>query len=298
MTFKSYTHVERWGTTEVEGIELGTCYIFPKLDGTNAQIWVYNDLIQTGSRKRVLSLEEDNAGFHKFITGDIDRYIKFFKEHTNVRLYGEFLCPHTLTTYQDDAWRRFWVFDVFDEKTERYLPYDVYQPWLETHGIDYIPPLCIMKNATYETLVKELDNNTFLIRDGAGVGEGLVCKNYEFQNRYGRMAYAKIVSNDFKTKHTKEMGPTQKLMAEMVEHKIVRQYVTPTLVNKTYTKIVTECDGWSSKYIPRLLQTVYYDLIREESWAFVKDFKQPTIDFKKLNMLTIMKVKELLPEVF
>ena len=40
MEFKKYQHVERFGNIEVEGIELGKCYIFPKIDGTNASIWI------------------------------------------------------------------------------------------------------------------------------------------------------------------------------------------------------------------------------------------------------------------
>ena len=40
MEFLKYQHVERVGTSEVENIELGTCYVFPKIDGTNASIWI------------------------------------------------------------------------------------------------------------------------------------------------------------------------------------------------------------------------------------------------------------------
>lgn len=57
-------------------------------------------------------------------------------------------------------------------------------------------------------------------------------------------------------------------------------------------------DGWNSKYIPRLLSTVYHDLITEESWNFVKKLKQPKIDFCRLLKLCNHKVKEILPEVF
>ena len=40
MKFEKYQHVERFGTSEVEGIELGRTYVFPKLDGTNASVWL------------------------------------------------------------------------------------------------------------------------------------------------------------------------------------------------------------------------------------------------------------------
>ena len=32
MDFRKYQHIERFGTTEVDGIELGKCYVFPKID--------------------------------------------------------------------------------------------------------------------------------------------------------------------------------------------------------------------------------------------------------------------------
>ena len=41
MEFKKYQHIERLGTLEVEGIELGTCYVFPKIDGTNGSNLVW-----------------------------------------------------------------------------------------------------------------------------------------------------------------------------------------------------------------------------------------------------------------
>ena len=41
--FKKYQHVERLGTSEVQGIENGMCYVFPKIDGTNASciMWTW-----------------------------------------------------------------------------------------------------------------------------------------------------------------------------------------------------------------------------------------------------------------
>ena len=38
MEFTKYQHIERLGTTETNGIEMGMCYIFPKIDGTNFRI--------------------------------------------------------------------------------------------------------------------------------------------------------------------------------------------------------------------------------------------------------------------
>ena len=295
--FKQYMHLERFGNDEVQGIELGNCTIFPKIDGTNGSVWLEEGVIFAGSRKRVLSADADNAGFFVHVQSK-QEYKDFLGCYPHLRLFGEWLVPHSLKTYTDEAWRRFYVFDVFDDNTERYLPYTEYKSLLEQHGIDYIPGMCTFKNATYDNLTVELQNNKFLIKEGAGFGEGIVIKNYDFQNKFGRTIFAKIVSNDFKAKHQREMGPIDKKFKEMVEQKIVDEYVDEHLVGKVYAKIVNECEGWNSKYIPRFLNTVYYDLVNESLWNIVKKMKNPTINFKTLLGLTVLKIKELKPELF
>lgn len=75
------------------------------------------------------------------------------------------------------------------------------------------------------------------------------------------------------------------------------KFVTKHLVDKVYAKIVSD-SGWSKGQIPRLLNTVYHDLILEEMWDILKKYKNPKIDFYYLNKLTAIKTKELLPDVF
>ena len=297
MEFQKYMHLERFGTDEVQGIELGECLIFPKIDGTNASIWGIDGKVQAGSRRRHLTLDQDNAGFLNWAK-DCAALKSFVGANPTLRLYGEWLVPHSLKTYREDAWRKFYVFDVQRAGSEEFIHYNEYSELLEEHGIDYIPPICIMKNATYDGLLKELDNNVFLIEDGKGAGEGIVLKNYEYKNRFGRVCWAKMVTNQFKEKHVKAMGGQIKNCKQMVEQDICDKYLSKQLVDKVYAKIANEMEGWSSKYIPRLLQTVYYDLINEELWDAVKTMKNPTINFKTLNTLCIMTVKGLRPELF
>jgi hypothetical protein len=299
LMFKKYMHVEKYDNDEVQGIEMGECWIFSKVDGTNASIWKENGELKAGSRKRELTLDADNAGFYAWVlNGPQHENLKaFFNEYPNVRLFGEFLVPHALRTYRADAWNRFYIFDVYNDEKEQYLHYKEYQPMLEEFNLDYIPPICTAKNVTYDNLLHEVQNNTFLIEEGKGCGEGIVIKNYAFQNRFGRTVWAKIITNEFKEKHSKAQ-PTSKKFKEWVEQKLVDEYVTEHLVTKTYAKIVNECQGWNSKYIPRLLSTVYHDFVTEELWNAIKKHKNPTIDFKRLNQLTVLKIKELKPELF
>ena len=293
--FKKYQHIEKFGTTEVEGIDIGTCYIFPKIDGTNGSVWQDDGKLCAGSRNRELSLDNDNFDFLQWASsGPItSNLLRLFTDFPNVRLFGEFLVPHALRTYDDNAWGKLYVFDVMIGDT--YMPYENYAEMLAGYDIEYIPPIAIIRNPTYERLIGFLDRNTYLIKDGAGVGEGIVIKNYTYYNKYGRQTWAKIVRNDFKALHAK-VQPTEVKERKLIEEEIVTNYVTPALVEKEFAKIAAE--GWKSKMIPRLLGTVYYCLVKEECWNFVKEMKQPTVDFKRLMYFTNQRVKELMPQLF
>lgn len=298
MEFKKYQHLERLGTEEVEGIELGECYVFPKIDGTNSQLWWDNGL-KAGSRNRELALDNDNAGFYNEMikNGDIK---EFFERNPELRLVGEWLVPHSLKTYRQDAWRKFYVFDVVlvKENTDLvyYLSYDEYKPLLEEFNIDYIPCIKKVTNGTYEDFVNIMKQNNYLIEDGQGIGEGIVIKRYGYVNKFGRTTWAKMVTSEFKEVHTKLMG-SPSLERELIEQKIVEKYITLAFVDKVYAKMTLN-EGWSSKRIPELLNTVYHELVVEESWNFVKEFKHPIVNFKTLNHFTITKVKELKKELF
>ena len=292
-------HIERFGNDPVQGIEFGECYIFPKIDGTNSSVWCAGGfMVCAGSRQRQLTLEDDNAGFYKWVLEKNKLFQDYFKGNPTHRLFGEWLVPHTLKTYRKDAWRKFYVFDVYDDVKERYLSYEEYRLILDQHSISYIPPLCIINNANYDNLLKEIKNNTFLIEEGLGSGEGIVIKNYNWKNKFDNVIWAKLTTNEFKEKHANEMGVPIKESKKMVEESICDYFVTEELIEKVYAKIVNEMKGWNNKYIPRLLSTVFYDLINEEIWNAIKKFKNPTINFKTLNMLVVMRIKEVKPELF
>lgn len=297
MEFTKYMHLERLGTSEVEGIEDGLCYVFPKLDGTNASVWIDEDgVVHAGSRNRHLSVDSDNAGFYNWVLeqSNIKQYLTKNPHHT---LYGEWLVPHSLKTYRDDAWRRFYVFDVLDQSTGCLVHYENYKDGIERHGIDYLAPIAQIKNGSLEHYLKCLDKNVYLIQDGQGVGEGVVIKNYQWQNKYGRVTWAKLITNSFREQHAKAMGVAE-IGGEVLEEKIVKEFVTQHVVDKVHAKIVNAEGEWSSKFIPRLLGEVWHDLVTEEMWEIIKKHKNPKIDFGGLQRFTQLKVKELRKDIF
>jgi hypothetical protein len=292
--FYPYQHVEKFERDDVEGIDLGTCFVFPKIDGTNSSVWLQENQIHCGSRKREISEEKDNAGFYKFIQGD-SRFNSFLLDYPEWTLFGEWLVPHTLKTYIETAWNKFYVFDIYDRQNNKYISYLDYKPILEKYNIDYIPVQAIIKNPNKEQLYKEVENNIFLIKENCGFGEGIVIKNYNFTNKYGRVTWAKIVTNDFKAKHWKQQ-PTEKKGKEAVENKIIEQFFRRETVEKIFASMKIE--GFSSKRIPELLNRCWHDFIQEEIWIMIKKYKNPIIDFKKLSILYTMEIKKQFPEIF
>lgn len=326
--FRKYMHLEKFGTDAVQGIELGKTYIFPKIDGTNASVWhipphplVEDDspVICGGSRQRELSLDKDNAGFLAWLTSWVENYdvvdgLAVFKDHPaqriynllvekpKLRLYGEWLVPHTFKGYREGTWKKFYVFDVFNDETGQYLPYEVYQPLLEAHGIEYIPPLAIVTNGDYTRFLQYLETNKYLCPDEGEPGEGIVLKNYDFYNKFGDQVWAKIIRQEFKEAHYKAMGAPEHEL-KINEERIVDTTVSLALIDKEIAKICNlanphETVLWTSKMIPRLLETVFYCVVKEELWDAWKEIGYGTINGKTLKALVINRIKKLKPELF
>jgi hypothetical protein len=124
-----------------------------------------------------------------------------------------------------------------------------------------------------------------------------VIKNYSYKNKFGRITWAKIVTSEFKEKHVKEFrGP--KTEFKMIEQTIVDKFLTEAFIDKEFEKLKTEKEGWRSKYIPEFLGRLWYEFINEECWNFIKKMKNPKVNFKLLNTLVVMKIKETKKELF
>ena len=92
MTFHKYQRIEKFGTTEVEGILEGTCHVFPKIDGTNASVWYEDGEIHCASRRRVITPEDDNGGFAAWVYSPEAAGLRdFLTTWLDLRLHGEWL---------------------------------------------------------------------------------------------------------------------------------------------------------------------------------------------------------------
>jgi hypothetical protein len=303
MQYKSYQHIEKLGNTEVDGILNGTCYLTYKIDGTNGCIYLSNDgkELKFGSRKRELSILNDNANFVTIISSGkgnqnstYESIFSYLKKHPNYIIYGEWLVPHTIKRYNLDAWKKFYIFDVFDKDTLSYINYDIWTNELkEYQGINIIPLIAKLDNPTMDDL-KALLNDTGKYLLSSGLGEGIVIKNYDYVNKYGRRTWAKILTEDFlQTKKESRMKNFIEKEECPIEYNIIL-LLTEEHIQKEYHKLKEDKGDWSSKYIFELLNRVFNEFFKDNWELILKKFHMPIINFKMLRSLSDAKVKETL----
>jgi hypothetical protein len=115
-------------------------------------------------------------------------------------------------------------------------------------------------------------------------------------NKYGRQTWAKIITNEFKETHHKEMGAPEVNGSTFIEQMIIDKFMTEEFVKKELSKIIVR-DGalfFDKRMTPELLGRCWYEFIREETTNFLKEFKNPKINFRLLNTLCIKKVKKVI----
>lgn len=297
MGFQKYQSVERFGTEEVLEINNGKCYIFPKLDGTNGTVWFEDGEVQAGSRNRHLnqSPDGDNAGFCSAICED-KNIKRFLEDNPTMRLFGEWLVPHAIKDYKDDAWNKFYIFEVLDDN--RYLSYEEYLPLLKKYELHYIPCIQEVNNPTSEELWEICRSNNYLMKEENRVGEGIVIKNYDFLNKYKRMVWAKMVNEEYNINTLREKKRSLKKdkktsVSTGVERDIIDKYCKSAFIKKEFAKLTLNQE-WDTSRLGELMKHIWYEFLREESVKFVIYFKNPTIDFKILNKLLMKKVRKTL----
>lgn len=290
--FHPFIHVERLGTQETDGILSGRCEITPKLDGTNACVWWENDGIHFGSRNREIVPSNDNAGFAATMSHP-DEYVAqlhdFCKAHPTWIVYGEWLGSTKfvgqIKAYDPKALGYLWIFDVWDRETGTYVKRE---DWVGELGYELLCrtiPCTVVENPTEEQLFLLADNNHFLL-DGEHVGEGLVIRNNDFRNVFGRYAIAKLVRDEWKqSKREKKVVPEGN-----TEGAIVANFATDAELAKARAKTeVYFNEPFSAsvaKHVGFYLNTVWNDAILEETKNWVKKCKVTSVNFSVLKALT------------
>ena len=292
--FKPYLHVERLNKTEVDNILNGTVRITAKLDGTNASVWADEDgRMHYGSRKREISVEDDNAGFAAWMKSDAEEaalLIRFCQANPTIIVYGEWGVSKVgaIKKYTKEAINKLWIFDIYLREEERYLTWDEFNAALVMYDlIDYrVELLATLTNPTLDDIIKVANENTFLLEGTDTLGEGVVIRRDNYVNCYGRYAVAKYVREDFRPDTPKVKRVIQ---VGEVEHDFINRYLTQSELEKAKAKTTLACGeeyvSGNGKFIGMFLSLLWKDILEENIVDFCKRAKNPQIDFTALNSL-------------
>lgn len=294
MKFKSYPKIHRLGKEEVEDILLGEVLVQEKIDGANISIW-YDDeaeMVKVGSRTRELPIDESFNGFQEAVRSN-QALLDHLANFPQMRLYGEWLVKHTIT-YPDEAYRKIYLFDIYNENTEEWATQDVVQAIAGGLGLEYpqlFTPEPVLTNAE---AIKEFVGKTLV--PNAANGEGVVIKNATFKNKFGDSVYAKVVHEKFKESNAIVFGGNNKHSDAYNEMYIINKYATLGRVQKIMQKLqnVTE-KRLDMEHTTQVAGTCYHDMVTEEIWDIQK--KITLIDFKRLQRLSYKKFIQIYHDV-
>ena len=291
MKFRKYEKIYRLGKDETDGILNGTVSITEKLDGANLSVWIGEGLeVRVGSRNNDLTSNGNafNGAVHYCNAHEGIR--KLLEVYPTYRLYGEWLVRHTLS-YNNMAYKKFYLFDIWTEK-DGFFHQSRVQTIAKDFGIEVVPDLGVLENPTVEQLNK-------LIEGASALGdkkEGIVIKNLEFKNSFGDMCYAKLVREDFKEDNGIIFGGNNKFSDCYWEMYICNKYIDVPRVQKIMNKIQPEInEKLDMKHIPRIIGTVYHDLITEEAWEIANKAKK--IDYDTLKRICGKKIKQVFVDI-
>lgn len=300
--YKKFTHVERLGKEETEGILNGTCFFSPKLDGTNALAWCQNGEVHAGSRTREITIEKDNAGFCRWLHSEDEEAValrEMLKTNVHLIVYGEFGVGRVanMKDYDEQAKDKLWIFDMFDTIQQEYVHPRIVRQVCEGCGLtNWHVPYVQYENPSMEDVINFAERNHFLRTHAETPGEGVVIRNPDFRNKWGNYVIAKVVRDEFLQSKSK---PKDKLSSKRVgsEQEIINHYVTDAELAKAKAKItlalgLDEFDKKNGKCVGMYLNLVFNDAVLAEITDICKRWKRPVINFQELNNLCSIKARE------
>lgn len=276
MTQKKYIDIERCKEAYANKFVVGESIVIQeKIDGSNAAVAydVDNDVLVAFSRRQTLSEENTLNGFYNWVQSlPVDKVKEVIGDRYII--FGEWMTKHSIK-YPDDVMKNFYMFDVWDKKTEQYLPFEDTRSIfnrLSECGIERFVP--IFYTGAFVSWEHTL---SFVGKTEMGAepcGEGIVIKRQsKLDSKSSRDPfYVKIVSEKFSEVHKskpKTIDPEKmaQLEAEKAE---VATVVTKRRAEKMLQKfeedniIPSDWGGESMKLISKNLPAAVFEDCRKE----------------------------------
>lgn len=297
MEMKKYTDVVRLGHKSTADVLKAGDYITitEKIDGANSS-FTLNEENQVSCFSRNTELDESNTlrGFYGWVQASVVPQKDLL--NPDYIYYGEWLVSHKIV-YRQDAYNNFYLFSVWSKSQDKYLSDEIVKS--EAIKLNLKQPHYFYEGEyiSFEHLLSFVGKSV-LTQTGEG-GEGVVVKNINYIDNYGRQMFVKLVSSEFaeiqKQRLPKNPNPNQ---AEMEQIKTI---LTKARVSKLLYKLVDEGvldENFGIEDMGLILKNlgsrVYDDMIKEEA-EFLGQFEEEIIR-KTIGKNVPNMVKEIIKE--
>jgi len=274
---KKYPKIKEFGSEDINPLQSGKgIYIEEKYDGANFRFKIVDDDFVFGSRN-VKNIEEKKNNRKQFRKGinavketatpsEVKEVLNDVIGHTKVTLFGEQMSRHSID-YDWDKIPNVIMFDVYDEKKERFVDYTVKEEIFDRLGFE-TPKLITVVDKVSNEDVDEIPNSEYR----NGVAEGIVMKNYSTQT------FSKKRSEEFFEKNDQTFGKPKKACEDDTEI-LLSTYCTNERIRKWIYKLRDEGHEMEMGMMEYLPKEVWKDIWVEERDEII--WKNWTIDIKK-----------------
>jgi len=281
MTHIKYIDIERLETPETSSIfdhPDDEIIIEEKIDGGNGCFWLQEGQIHVASRNRDLTELCDEKTFlvqRKWLCNHLADKMELLDP--NYRYYIEWMQKHTINYGKDispiigldirpiiGAFGRGVLFLGYRAKCDAFDKIGI--PVVALKGIYKVKDL---NAAVYDKLTEKS-----IYYDGKP--EGIVLKNYNRLNIFGRQIFAKIVLEEFKETNRAVFGSAKKDTSDTV--RLVETYCTEMRIRKRILSLVQDggmvLDRKLMSYLPISVCT---DIFKEETADILKNYKNISV---------------------
>lgn len=297
---KKYADIIRYGKSSTQGVikEGDIISITEKIDGANASFtYDVDNPLGVSCYSRRLPLTNDNTlrGFY----GWVNENIVPIKEKLNprYRYIGEWLVSHKIQ-YQEDKYYQFYMFSIWDEETEQYLSDDIVISEAERLGLKTVEYFYRGEFISYEHMSSFIGKSN--MTKVPNMGEGIVVKNSNYFDNFGKQVFVKLVSEKFAEVQKQKLPKNPNINEKEVA--IIKSILTKPRVEKLMLKLVDEGlmnkDDFVIENMGKLLKLlgnrVLEDMIKEEKDTLANI--EESFLKKQIGKILPLTLKEVLKE--
>lgn len=289
---KKYMDIVRLGHKSTENVlNVGDhITITEKIDGANSS-FVLNEVggVDCFSHKQKVTPDNTLRGFYEWVHNNI----KPETLNPKYRYYGEWLVSHKIQ-YRPECYQQFYMFNVYDDEKEEYLPDSVMRSEAERLRIKTVPLFYEGDYISFEHLMSFVGKTVM----GINRGEGVVVKNVDYRDKYGHQLFVKLVDADF-CEVQKEKKPKDPHKPITIEQTFVNQCLTKARVSKMLHNFVDEGIipvDFNLENMRTILQNIgsrlFDDIMKEE-----KDYLPDGYDEKLIKAAIGKKTPSIVKEI-